>query len=207
MAIHEIARKRDAKAEGLWSNDPQDKGGETVLGHAINYDTPGEFPLFWKRVSELKKLPGWPDSIGTDPELQSMHKAILKKKYWDIMDLDCCPNQQVANCLHTIALNVGQPSAIIFLRDSLNELNRNQKSWADIPVNTVFGQDVVKAMDACLASPMGALNLFKLLNGRQLQFYREKSNEDFNNGLVSKRVFHLGDYMALCKAAGIDMGL
>lgn len=212
MANYDIAHKRDAIEEGAYSNDPNDKGGETVLGKAINYDTPGRFPLFWKRVKELKDLARGDLKrlemlILGDAELHVQDRLIDKAKYWDIMQLDGCPSQEVANCLHTIALNVGETSAITYLQKALNKLNRGGTSWPDMAVDGQFGPSTLKALDACLAVPLTALNLFKLLGAQQSSFYLDRSSEDFENGLVSKRVFHLGDYASLCKRAGIVMAM
>lgn len=75
-------------AEGGYTMDPHDPGGETMFGVARKY-----WPNWsgWVVVDEKKKLPGFPENLNTDEELIDNAKEFYEKNFWKPCHCDELP--------------------------------------------------------------------------------------------------------------------
>jgi len=105
MADPKIAIKLTRGAEGLWSNDEGDSGGETVLGLTRNTDPDW---VGWKFVDERKKLPNYPGNLKeVESELIALADPYYIHKYWEAIRGDEILNQDEANRILDTYVNTG----------------------------------------------------------------------------------------------------
>lgn len=105
MADFQIAYKRTNIAEGFYSNDPKDSGGETLYGISRKRGAP--FPEFWKIVDSYKAKPNFPNNMKADRQLIIMKEGWYKKNYWNPIRGDELRSQNIANQLYDISVNKG----------------------------------------------------------------------------------------------------
>lgn len=98
-------------AEGGYVNDPDDNGGETYLGisrkNNSNWDG-------WKIIDEIKKngTKNITSKLKQNEALTESAKNLYKEKYWDVMELDDIPSQNIAHELFDTCVNCGKTAAI-----------------------------------------------------------------------------------------------
>lgn len=174
--------------EGTYSNHPRDKGGETVWGIARFYHGSWEG---WKRVDSLREFAADEETfksiLAEDKEIPAMVRSFYRHTFWDKVKGDHLQTQDVANELFDTAVNCGKGTASRFLQIVLNKLNRNGDTYADIAVDGGIGGKTIAALTACLGAGDEEI-LLVMLNGLQMAYYIEHSNEDFIRGLINKRV-------------------
>lgn len=96
--------------EGLYSDDKEDAGGETVLGLTRNMDADWEG---WKLVDERKKMPNFPNNLKEiRPQIDALSQPYYKKKYWNPMKGDSIIKQIVANPIYNSCVNIGVTQGI-----------------------------------------------------------------------------------------------
>jgi len=107
--------------EGGYSNNPNDRGGETYAGIARNYwpDWSG-----WSVVENTKsQSPANLDAaLRANSNLQAAIEAFYKTNFWDVISLDNLTSQQTANQLFDTAVNMGTGTAARFLQEGVNNL-------------------------------------------------------------------------------------
>lgn len=92
-----------------YTDDPQDRGGETVAGIARNF-WPKE-PI-WGVVDRAKKESGFPKNLSNNPNLHPQVLSFYKTKFWDKVSGDTIKNQSIASLLMDSAVNEGITPAI-----------------------------------------------------------------------------------------------
>lgn len=162
-------------AEGKYSNNPRDPGGETVWGIARNRIK--DWP-FWPRWDQLKKSMGW-TAASEAPE------TLAAVAYWyqnapdgpwvKVRGSDIS-SQWIADELFDTATNTGPAVAAAFLQRTLNVLNRSDLAgaplWEELEVKGGIGPKTLGALRAALARGMGPA-VFQYLNALQGAFYIE----------------------------------
>ena len=120
--------------EGLYSNDSDDSGGETVYGISIvenpNWDG-------WSLVNKIRNLPGFPKSIKNYPEILESAKQFYKPRYWDVFGGDDIDVQEIADLIADTAVNPGVKRAATYCQVALNCLDKNLKP--DVVEDGSFG--------------------------------------------------------------------
>ena len=186
MAKFDIAFKLTLKHEGSYSNDENDPGGETYMGIAkrrqINWEG-------WKIIDSYKNKPHFPKSLNSDPVLFKFVKNLYKLNFWDAAKLDELNNQNISNEIFDTGVNQGIKTAIKYLQESLNILNRNQSDYKDIKVDVILGNITLSLVN----NHKRDFNIIKCLNGLQFMRYYNlaKNNKKFErylNGWLN-RVF------------------
>jgi len=98
-------------AEGGYVDDPDDAGGETYLGISRKNN-----PRWtgWKIIDEEKKkgLNNITARLKKDKALTNSAKLLYKQNYWDVLELDDIPSQDVAHQLFDTCVNCGKITAI-----------------------------------------------------------------------------------------------
>lgn len=117
-------------AEGGYSNDPNDPGGETNHGITVAVARAGGY-----------------DGAMVDLTADQA-AAIAKKYYWDSMRLESIAflSRGVAAELFDTGFNMGQVPAVNFLQRALNALNRNGSDYSDIVMDGRMGDASVGAL-------------------------------------------------------------
>lgn len=166
-------------AEGGYSNNPNDSGGETRFGitekvaRANGYEGP------------MKELP------------VAVAKKIYKAKYWDILMLDDIKDDCPKLCLKLadIGVNLGTKQAAFFLQRLLNALNNQEKLYSDIKTDGNIGSVTIATLRKFLSvrGRDGELVLLRALNCLQGIFYlslaeRREKDEAFIYGWFLNRV-------------------
>lgn len=98
-------------AEGGYVNDPDDSGGETYLGISRKNNPKW---IGWKVIDEEKKkgLKNITSRLKKDIALTNSAKLLYKQKYWDCLELDDIPSQDIAHQLFDTCVNAGRTTAI-----------------------------------------------------------------------------------------------
>lgn len=119
MAKFIDAYKKVLNNEGIYSNDPDDAGGETYKGisRRANPNWDG-----WISIDAIKKAhpTTFKGILKKTPELEKKVQDLYKDKYWDCFELDDVPNQLVAEQMFDTAVNQGQTAAIKFAQRVLD---------------------------------------------------------------------------------------
>ncbi len=135
MADFMKAYPKLALAEGLYSNDPDDTGGETVCGIARAF-----WPRWsgWAVVDAAKKDAGFPGNLKAKPALTAAVHAFYREVFWDRFCLDEL-DQFLAYELFEQAVNLGEGRMVKHLQQTLNTLNYQNKFGDDLVVDGAFG--------------------------------------------------------------------
>lgn len=130
---YELLKKwENRKVKGgliVWSNDPDDLGGETVYGISKR-----SFPNWecWDRIAEIKKSLNKTETNGLDyalelsnkvavnyPFIEQKAKSLYKNIYWDKFNGDEIPNERFANGSLLITVNAGFKNGMKVIQRSL----------------------------------------------------------------------------------------
>ena len=187
MAEFKISYDKAMVNEGSWNIDRNDLGGETMNGIARNF-----FPDWngWQYIDVVKK-DGVPDfsvmsaekKLALEIEVQNFYR----NEFWKRIQGDRIPYQDVADELFDSAVNTGVGTAVEFLQNALNVLNRNGKLYADIDVDGRMGGNTLNALKYYENRAGEQKELLKFMNIFQGYYYATESKETFMRGL-SKRV-------------------
>jgi lysozyme family protein len=171
--------------EGLYSNDKNDTGGETVLGLTRKYEPNWQG---WVIVDACKKTANFKATLKErEGELRLLAIKHYKKEYWDCHNLDKVDNQQLANEMFDIGVNQGIGYAGLFLQRSLNVLNHNGKDYPDLKVDGQVGEKTVAIVNAH-KNPEKLVKCLNALQGARYITITEANpvNECFINGWLQR---------------------
>ena len=160
--------------EGGYAKDADDLGGETYRGIARKFN-PGW--AGWAKIDKAKRNRGFPSSLDRDTTLQADVAAFYKQHYWDKFQGDAIPNQAIAHELFDTGVNLGIARAVEFLQRALNVLNRNEKLYAALVPDGLFGPKSLAAIRAYLKtdSPEMLLKILNVLQGMHYIDFMTKS--------------------------------
>lgn len=161
MADFNVAYKETMKIEGLYANNPNDSGGETWKGIARK-----KHPAWagWAIVDSYRSKPGFPGNLVDAIGLQEQVLSFYKKAFWDMLSLDKVSDQRIGNELFDTGLNMGMAIAGSFLQRALNLANRNEKDYADLPVDGVVGVRTISTLNNSKDQNL-VLKLLNILQG------------------------------------------
>lgn len=116
MAKFNEAYKKILENEGLYSNDPDDKGGETWKGIARN-----KWPNWdgWKVIDSYKGKPNFVYLLISDTNLETLVFSLYKRNFWDAIRGDDIHNQAIADSICDSAVNMGVVAGIKIAQQSL----------------------------------------------------------------------------------------
>lgn len=137
--------------EGGYSDDKDDRGGKTRFG--ITEDAARRNGY----AGDMKELP-----------LETA-RDIYKREYWDAINLDKILDYKTALEVFDVAVNMGVGTAARMLQRALNLLNRNEKSWNDLKVDGIIGEETLRVINNLPDQDYPPL--YKLINGLQLIKY------------------------------------
>jgi lysozyme family protein len=133
MADFSIAHYKTGLHEGVYSDDPVDKGGETFRGVSRKSNPD---PELWDRIDALKGV-GFPQNAYEDKDITLMVEQIYKRRYWDVFGFDnpAMP-QELANEIFDSAVNHWTKQTTKFIQRVLTSLTDEY-----VEDDGVFGQD------------------------------------------------------------------
>jgi len=167
--------------EGKYSNNPLDKGGETMWG--ITIDTARAYGY----TGEMKDLP------------RDKAFEIYKKNFYYLPGFDkvALMSQLLAEELFDSGVNFGPPVAVMWLQRWLNVYNRRRADYKDLTFTPTVDLHTIGALREYLnkRGSEGEMVLLTSLNCSQGHRYLElaegrEANEAFIYGWVRQRVFH-----------------
>jgi len=168
MADFLMALSKTLLHEGHYADDPQDPGGETFRGisRRSHPDWPG-----WAAIDRAKTQPGFPASLTQDGALERDVAVFYKRKFWDVVQGDGISDQAVAEEMFDSAVNAGTARAVLWLQESLNALNRDQRLYRDLLEDGAFGPRTLAAVETVLAVATDRPILLVMLNVCQGRHY------------------------------------
>lgn len=165
--------------EGGYTNNPDDKGGETNFG--ITAAVARAFGYTWPMASMT----------------QQVARDIYAQRYWHqprFDDVDMV-SEPVAEEMLDTGVNMGTATAGKFLQRALNVLNQGDKTYPNIAVDGGVGNMTIAALKAFLAArgKAGEVVLVRMLNAQQSVQYIElaeanSTQEQFEYGWQLNRV-------------------
>lgn len=189
MAIFKKAFEVTMVHEGIYSNLPTDRGGETFCGisrvHHPNW-------VGWDVIDTCKELREDIRDLVNHPTMQHQLEIFYKGKYWDSWKGDLFSSQEVANELFDTAVNMGVGVAKIFLQRSVNLLNRQGKITPDLVVDGAIGPKTLRGLSAIIQR-RDPITFQKVLNGLQFSRYvdiveRDRTQEENFYGWIRARI-------------------
>ena len=112
MANFDIEFEKLIFAEGGYVNDSDDAGGETYLGISRKNNPKW---MGWKTIDSIKKIYGTKNitaRLKANESITNSAKLLYKINYWDVLELDDIPNQDIAHQLFDTCVNCGKSIAI-----------------------------------------------------------------------------------------------
>lgn len=169
MADFETAFYLTNQVEGGYSNDKDDRGGETYRGRARKSHP--DLAL-WKIIDSMKAKNGFPACLDGSQELQQLVKESYKQIEWVGINGDKITNQAIANEVYDNAVNMGVGKSVEYLQRTINILNRNQRSdmYPDIKVDNSMGPKTIETLKTCVKKN-GANRVLNVINGFQVKHY------------------------------------
>lgn len=168
-----------AAAEGAYSNNPADKGGETKFSITI-------------KVARQNGYFG-PMIDMTAAQAKAIRRAIYYARPG--IYLLAPISQRIATKVYDTGVNMGTGTAVMWFQRGLNVLNRRQKDYADIAVDGAAGPKSAAALTAYLSKrpqPEGTVVFLTLFTALQDADYvqiaeRDEDDEDFIYGWLRAR--------------------
>lgn len=198
MAYFNIALEELLGNEGLYSNDPKDKGGETYKGISRFYNPQWEGWVVIDRLKALNK--NFERILPLHERLNNMVEQFYLENYWN--KLRCYDMSfRVASEIFDAGVNIGRGKITRIFQQSLNLLNRDQLDYPDLVVDGIMGKKTLSAYDHyMLTSTKRTRNmsgnievLLKVINYFQLDTYMKiatsrPDQEVFFYGWVKQRI-------------------
>lgn len=107
--------------EGLYSNDPNDPGGETFRG--ISRARHSRW-CGWQAIDRAKCVPSFPDNLSEDSALEQRVAEFYRVRFWDTLHCAAIGQQALASLLFDSGVNLGVATATRLLQRALNFLKQ-----------------------------------------------------------------------------------
>lgn len=153
--------------EGVYSNNPLDKGGETFRGISRPYHPEWKG---WELIDAAKEGDNFYNDLLGDVELTNLVKNFYREKYWNNFRGDDLFNQLIADELLELSVNLGLLDGVEIIQSVINLLNRNEKLYFDIIVDGMFGDETMKTLKISL-NKNGERLFFNAMNFYQAMQY------------------------------------
>jgi len=188
MAEFNQALRKVLRHEGVVFNDA---GAVLNTGYVDHPDDPGG-ETNWGIIVDVARAFGYLGPMRALP--YSIVQAIYRRNYWDEIQGDVIPDQEIAEELFDTGVNCGMGTAIRFLQRTLNVLNVKATKYADIAVDGDFGEKSVAALKAALqVKPWYRTAILRTLDSLQCTYYitlaeKNEKFETFMPGWLRTRV-------------------
>ncbi|MDD4426954.1 MAG: glycosyl hydrolase 108 family protein [Paludibacter sp.] len=116
MANFNISLHKTLIHEGGYSNDPDDRGGETYKGISLNAHKNWKG---WDIIHKYKIKPGFPKNLEADIELQKEIEYLYRVNYWNPINGNSIMTQSIANSIFDFGVNAGVKTSIRMVQSVL----------------------------------------------------------------------------------------
>ena len=178
--------------EGVYDNDPNDTGGETVFGISRN-----NFPNWagWSIVDGYKAQYGagsnaFLNALAADQTIASLRETWYKENFWDKFGLDNVTDYSLAYEIFDQSVNLGVGKATQLLQQALNALNYNYQVGSDLTVDGAVGPATRQRLSDVGNNPKYTEVLRKAMDGLQVGHYINLGNS--NSGRSNYRKYVRG---------------
>jgi lysozyme family protein len=178
----QISFNKSMSAEGLISNNENDKGGFSYKGISRKMHPSWSG---WQIIDSIYRSTDYQSVqlLNSNASLQTAVKEFYRTEFWNKIQGYLLPSQLIANELFDSSINLGVPVALEFLQRTINLLNRNGSLYQDIKVDGIIGNQSLAALNECIAVNSEKF-VFNLLNFYQAKRYieimeRDRSQEIF----------------------------
>lgn len=167
--------------EGLYSNYPNDRGGETWKGISRN-----NFPKWegWAIIDVVKSKTDRTQLskvLSANKDLSDCVRSFYYQMFWKVLNLDKIQVYSIAEEIFDTAVNQGAKTAARYFQQALNLLNNNQKIYSNISDDGDLGDKTMRAFDAYMltanfpgrSQERTVKTLLKVMNGLQFERYVE----------------------------------
>lgn len=173
--------------EGVYSDHPLDRGGETFCGIARTY-----WPR-WPGWAVIDRLKEQGRTVARSTVLDALVSEFYDANFWSPLGCSQYPSDLLAYEVFEAGVNCSVHQSSIFLQDALNLLNRNGKLWPELKLDGRVGPATVATVRKALAEPRGEAHLVTLINRLQASYYielarRSPTQEAFLRGWLSRTV-------------------
>lgn len=116
--------------EGLYSSDPLDSGGRTLMGISEN-----NWPKWegWKIVDTLSS----PKEMATHPKLQNLVQQFYLNNFWEPINGDAINSDNIASSIFNFGVNIGVRTSVKLAQET-----------AGVIADGIIGNDTLKAINA-----------------------------------------------------------
>ncbi len=172
------------EVEGGYTNNPNDRGGETIYG--ITRSVAENHKHLWSKYNFNGNMKDMPKALAYDIYYQSYWRRTFCPQLSQIHPL-------IAFHVFDLAVNGGSGSVVKQLQRLLNVLNRQGRDYPDLVVDGIIGQRTVDALSAFVKrnGHQGLRNFIIGLGMLQGAFYiniteNRQQNEVFMNGWLNR---------------------
>jgi len=168
--------------EGLYSNDKDDNGKETVYGISRKYNPDW---CGWKIVDKLKSNPKFPEIMS---ENQNIYSAVLNyyKAKFEKMGISELNDDDLQYRIFDAGVNIGVRTAIKHFQSALNIINTKKAIEAD----GFIGKKTLKLYRELREKKSYLIkNIIKLINYYQTGYYIDLGQDKYINGWINNRIF------------------
>ncbi len=157
MADLDVSIRKTLLHEGIYSNDPDDPGGETWRGIARRYqpDWPG-----WALIDDAKRRGVHPLTLQYDERLRALVTEFYRAQFAAPL-YEAIESQELLDELFDFGVNVNPPNAVRALQEALKA-----KAAGPIVIDGKFGPKTLEILNALDAGP-----LLKEFRARQSVYY------------------------------------
>jgi len=170
--------------EGVYSDDKDDKGGETVFG--ISRKNWPNLEL-WEIVDDIKKnvaADKFKAQLSYNPKIKNLVVEFYKKEFWDKFCLDIF-SQRLSDEIFEQSINLGVTKCTKNIQTALNILNRNATLWVDLVADGNFGHKTLSALRDAISGG-DEKYVFGCLNLLQGAHYLSLNNEKYIRGWIKR---------------------
>lgn len=172
-------------AEGVYSDHPADRGGETFCGIARHY-----WPV-WPGWSAIDRMKEQGRAVGRTPILDELVRDFYTANFWAPLGCDRMASDLLAYEVFEAGVNCSVHQSGVFLQDALNLLNRNGKDWPELKLDGRVGPTTLSVVGKALGQPRGEASLVLLHNRLQACYYielarRSSTQEVFLRGWLER---------------------
>ena len=196
MSNFKISYMQTVSNEGIYDNDPNDTGGETVFGISRN-----NFPKWagWAIVDKYKAQYGafskaFLNALSSDPEIASLRETWYKENFWDKFGLDNITDYSLAYEIFDQSVNLGTGRTTQLLQQALNSLNYNYQFGSDLIVDGSVGPATRQRLQDVGNNIKYTDVLRKAMDGLQVSHYVNLGNS--NSGRSDYRKYVRGWLMS-----------
>ncbi len=172
MALFQDALSELLVHEGGWVNDPDDPGAETYCGISRKY-----YPDWggWNIIDSYKGAMRFPSVLSEVGKLKTLVEQFYFQEWWTPLQLGMIQEQESANEILEMAVNIGKVNAIRIVQNALNLLNQAGVLYKETLVDGIIGIETIGLINRFTGKRRP---LVKAINHLQADYYIKKIEQN-----------------------------